>query len=144
MSRFELTPSWKFAVAVVILHGIAGASAIVVMPDWRGYALAIALLALGAVSAWSRALLRSATSVRALEFAGEAVTLELTSGERFAAEIGAPRHVSRLMVTLPVRKPARRTILVTRDMLGGDLFRLLRIWALWGRLPAVAGKQLAL
>jgi hypothetical protein len=36
----------------------------------------------------------------------------------------------------------RRTILVTRDMLAGDAFRRLRIWALWGRLPAVAAKQL--
>jgi hypothetical protein len=27
-------------------------------------------------------------------------------------------------------------------MLGADSFRSLRVWALWGRLPAVAAKQL--
>ena len=40
------------------------------------------------------------------------------------------------MVTLPVRRPMRRTILVTRDMLAAEEFRRLRLWALWGRLPA--------
>jgi hypothetical protein len=46
------------------------------------------------------------------------------------------------MVTLPVSIPLRRTILVTRDMLGVAEFRHLRLWALWKKLP-VAGKQLA-
>jgi len=31
---------------------------------------------------------------------------------------------------------------VTADMLGAAEFRQLRIWALWAKLPAVAGKQL--
>jgi hypothetical protein len=143
LSRFPLTPSWRFASVIVLLHAAAAACLAVVVPDWKGTLLGAALLAFGGAAAWSRALLRSPVSVRALEIAADAVTIELTSGERFAAEIGEPRHVSRLMVTLPVRKPARRTILVTRDMLAGDLFRRLRIWALWGRLPGVARKQLA-
>jgi hypothetical protein len=46
------------------------------------------------------------------------------------------------LVTLSLRRPARRTLLVTRDMLHADSFRRLRVWALWGRLPAVAAKQL--
>jgi hypothetical protein len=41
-----------------------------------------------------------------------------------------------------VRRPARRTILVTRDMLEAEEFRRLRLFALWGRLPKVAAKQL--
>ena len=36
-------------------------------------------------------------------------------------------------------RPVRRTILVSRDMLAGDAFRRLRVWALWGRLPATSG-----
>ena len=45
------------------------------------------------------------------------------------------------MHRLPVQ---RRTILVTRDMLGREEFRRLRLWALWGRLPrrSVAAAQL--
>jgi hypothetical protein len=57
-------------------------------------------------------------------------------------ELAERRHVSRFLVTLPVRRPARRTILVTRDMLEAEEFRRLRLFALWGRLPKVAAKQL--
>jgi hypothetical protein len=46
------------------------------------------------------------------------------------------------MATLPVRRPMRRTILVTGDMLRAEEFRRLRLWALWGRLPRVAPEQL--
>ena len=70
------------------------------------------------------------------------MTLELSNGERLAAALAERRHVSRWMVTLPLVRPVRRTILVTRDMLTPDEFRQLRLWALWGRLPKVAFKQL--
>ena len=142
-ARLELQPSWKLAAAISAAHVVAALSVAVVLPSWSGYLLAAALVALGGAAAWSRALLRSSTSVRALEIAGEALTIELASGERFEAKLAEHRHVSRLMVTLSVVRPLRRTILVTRDMLSGDLFRRLRIWALWRRLPGVAEKQLA-
>ena len=102
---------------------------------------AVGILALGLFAAWSRGLLRSGSSVRALEIGGQTLTLELGSGERLAAEASARRYVSRLLVTLPLRRP-RRTILVTADMLPAAEFRRLRIWALWGRLPGVAAAQL--
>jgi hypothetical protein len=57
-------------------------------------------------------------------------------------ELAERRHVSRFLVTLSLRRPARRTILVTRDMLEAEEFRRLRLFALWGRLPKVAAKQL--
>lgn len=105
--------------------------------------LAAALLALGAAAAWARALHRSGASVRAIELSGNDMLLELRDGRRAAAELGGARHVSRFMVTLPVRRPVRRTILVTGDMLPPDEFRRLRLWALWGKIPAgVAPKQL--
>jgi len=145
-TRLELSPSWILASAMVVLHAAAASSVFIVMPTLGGTALAAALLALGLAAAWSRALLRSRASVRALELSGPQITLELRSGERFVAELAAPRHVSRFMVTLPVRRPVRRTILVTRDMLKGEEFRRLRLWALWGKLPThlvtVAPKQL--
>ena len=43
------------------------------------------------------------------------------------------------MVTLPLNG---RTVLITRDMLGAEEFRRLRLWALWGKLPGVAPEQL--
>ena len=140
--RLELEPSPAMAAMIVSLHAIAGACALVVLPGAAGVALSAALVALGLVTAWGRALLRSAASVRAIELHGPLVQLELASGEKFAAELSGRRHVSRFSVMLPVLRPVRRTIFVSRDMLGADSFRLLRIWAVWGKLPGVAGKQL--
>jgi hypothetical protein len=101
-----------------------------------GLALAGAFVALGIAVAWRRALLRSPQSVRSIE-AGERgeVVLELARGERLSAAVAERRYVSRWMVTLPVRRPARQTILVTRGMLGEAAFRRLRLWALWGKVP---------
>jgi hypothetical protein len=140
--NFVLKPSRRLAVAIVAAHALAGASVFVVLPGLAGALVAAGLVALGVSAAWTRALLRSPRSVRAIAIAGDVATLELADGARLEARIGERRHVSRLMVTLPFAKPVRRTILITRDMLGGDLFRTLRIWALWGRVPGVAGKQL--
>ena len=104
--------------------------------------LASCLMVLGVAAAWSRALLRSPASVRALEVSGSEVTLELASGERIACQPAGRRYVNRFMVTLPLRPPMRRTVLITGDMLENDAFRRLRIWALWGKLPGVATGQL--
>ena len=141
--RLDLSPSPPLALAIVALHGAAAACALAALPGVAGLLLAMALLALGAASAWSRALLRSRGSVRALVLDAAGIKVELNGHPGFSAELGARRYVSRFMVTLPVRRPARRTILVTRGMLRGDSFRALRIWALWGKLPpGVAAKQL--
>ena len=139
-ARLELSRSWILGALILLLHGAAGASLAVVVPGWAGAALGAAFVLLGLAAAWARALHGSAASVRALEI-GDALVVELKDGRRFAAELGASRHVSRFMVTLPVSIPLRRTILVTRDMLGVAEFRHLRLWALWKKLP-VAGKQL--
>jgi hypothetical protein len=145
-TRLELSRSWILAIAIVVLHAAAAASVWAVLGTAMGYALGGALLALGVAAAWSRALLASRASVRALELSSTEMTVELKDGRRFAAETGARRHVSRFMVTLPVRRPVRRTILVTRDMLQAEEFRRLRLWALWGKLPphraSVAAAQL--
>jgi hypothetical protein len=117
----------------------------VALPGWAGTALGAALAGLGAASAWSRALLRSPRSPRAIRLGSglspEGAMVDLAGGESSAARAGG--HVSRLMVTLVLRRPAHH-ILVTADMLDRDSFRALRIWALWGKLPGagVARKQL--
>ena len=99
--------------------------------------LAGCLMVLGLAAAWSRALLKSPASVRALEVSGSEVTLVLASGERIACQAAGRRYVNRFMVTLPLRSPVR-TVLISGDMLENDAFRRLRIWALWGKLPGVA------
>jgi hypothetical protein len=141
--RLELKPSPLLASAVIALHAAAGACALVVLPRAAGAPIAAGLLALGAIAAWRVALLRASSSVRVLELDGPQAFVQLAGSERLAAEVAPRRYVGRLLVTLPLRRPVRRTILVTRDMLGADSFRRLRIWALWGRLPGVAAKQLA-
>jgi hypothetical protein len=141
-SRFALSPSWTFAAAILLPHAAAGAAVYAVLPGIAGGALAVAFVGLGSAAAWSRALLRSRLSVTVIELASAGMSLELKNGERLAAALAERRHVSRWMVTLPLVRPVRRTILVTRDMLVPDEFRHLRIWALWGRLPKVAFKQL--
>jgi hypothetical protein len=145
-TRLALSPSWILAIAIVVLHAGAAASVYAVLPGMAGVALATALLALGFAAAWSRALLGSRAAVRVLELSSTEMTVELKDGRRFVAEMGERRHVSRFMVTLPVRRPVRRTILVSRDMLNGEEFRRLRLWALWGKLPphlaSVAAAQL--
>jgi len=141
-TRLELSPSWSLAGALVALHAAAAASVIAVMANAAGYALGAALLALGVAAAWARALHGSRASVRALELSGNEILVELKDGRRVPAELGASRHVSRFMATLPVRRPMRRTILVTGDMLRAEEFRRLRLWALWGKLPRVAPEQL--
>ena len=140
-TRLALSRSWSLAAAIVLLHGAAAAAVVTVLQGLAGAALAAGLLLLGLAAAWARALLLSSSSVRALEISGADVGLELRSGEKFTAELSPRRHVGRFMVTLPVRRPVRRTILVTRDMLSAEEFRRLRLWALWGKLP-VAAKQL--
>jgi hypothetical protein len=145
--RLELSPSWSLAGATVAMHAMAAACVVAVMPRWPGLLLAACLFLLGLAAARARALLASAASVRALELSGSEIFFVLKDGRRVAAELGERRHVSRFMVTLPVRRPLRRTVLVTRDMLSAAQFRRLRLWTLWGKLPPqpsrVAAAQLS-
>jgi Mrp family chromosome partitioning ATPase len=135
-----LSPSPALAALIVGAHGCAAASAVLALPGWGGAALATGLAALGLASAWSRALLRSPSSPRRLVLEAGKASVELASGESLTLQAG---HVSRLLVTLAASGRVRRTLLITADMLDPNSFRALRVWALWGKLPGVAGKQLA-
>ena len=140
--RLELVPSAFLAITLVALHAMAAACVFLALPSTSGAVLAICLVALGLAAAWSRALLRSPASVRAMEFSELEMALELANGARIACEPAERRYVSRFMVTLPIRRPMRRTILITCDMLERPAFRRLRIWALWGKLPGATAKPL--
>lgn len=130
------------AIFIMAMHAVAAACVLAVVPGMAAFLLAAAMLALGAVSARVRALLRSPSSVRTIELEGDGATVELADGRRISAPVSARRYVSGIAVSLPVKAPLRRTLFISRDMLSGDSFRLLSIWALWGKLPAVAQKQL--
>lgn len=140
--RLELRPSWRLAFLIAGLHSLAGGSAFLALAGPAGPGLGILLCALGLVTARDRALLRGRRSPRAVLLpAGGPPGVELASGARIRVGTGS-RTVNRFLVTLPLEGPARRSLLVTRDMLGAAGFRRLRLWALWGRLPAVASAQL--
>lgn len=141
--RFELSPSPRLAAAIVAAHAAAGAALVVSFPTAAGIALAALLVALGVTAAWSRALLRSPGSVRAIELRGGEAAFELASGASELAPVAERRYVTRSLVLLPLGAPLSRTLLVSADMLPAPEFRRLRLWALWNRLPGVARQQLA-
>ena len=140
--RLELAPSPGLAVVLVVLHAAAALCLLAVLPRLAGSVAALLVLGSGLWSAWSRALLRSGSSLRTIHVTGEAMEIGLASGQVLQVEALARRYVGRMLVLMPLRRPMRRTILVTADMLPSESFRQLRVWALWGKLPPVAGTQL--
>ena len=137
-ARFELSPSPRLAAAVVAAHLAAAIAVYSVAQGWAAAALAVAFFLLGCAAAWSRALLRSPSSVRAIQVGSGLPVFQLAGGESLSAAVGERRYVTRYVVALPLGKPLGRTLLVTRDMLGSREFRRLRLWALWNRLPSEA------
>ena len=142
--HLELRGSPALAAVLLLAHAVAAVCIAAVLPGSWAWALAVLVLALGVPAAWDRALLRSGRSVRVLELSadGQAV-LGLADGRRLQGGVAARRNVCPWWVILPVRGPAGRTLLVARGMLSEGDFRRLRLWALWGRVPGVAGAQLA-
>ena len=141
--RLELRASRILAGALLLVHALAAACIALVLPGVWGAALAALVAALGGATAWDRALLRSARSVRFVElYADGLAVLGLADGSRLEGPVAARRNVSPWWVTLPLERRTRRTLLVARDMLAEGDFRRLRIWALWGWVPGVAAAQL--
>jgi len=140
--RLELRASPALAVTLVLLHVLAAACVAVALPGPWGGALATLVVALGAATAWDRALLRSTRSVRHIElYAGGQAVLGLTDDSRLQGTVASRRNISPWWVTLPLQGPAGHTLLVARDMLSEGDFRRLKIWALWGRVARVAAPQ---
>lgn len=107
-----------------------------------GICLGLLIAGLGLAAAWDRALLRGRRSVQALIIgSGGSVILELANAERVGLRISPRRFVSVLVVILPSAPWMHRTIVVWRDMLDPDVFRTLRLWALWGRVPDTGTSQ---
>jgi hypothetical protein len=142
--RLALSPSTGLAALVLGLHAAAAAAFLTVLTGWLGLAAALLVFALGAAAAWDRALLRSGRSPRAIEFlaSGEARAV-LADGSTSAIQPGRGNGVTRYWVSLRLPAQRGRSFLVAGGMLPPSAFRLLRLWALWGRLPAVAPGQLS-
>jgi len=140
--RIVLRPSPRLAALIGAAHAGAAGGFWLALPGAAGWALAGLALALGAASGWDRALLRGRGSPRALQLAGEGgARIEFADGTDWPVAKGW-RSVNRFWVALPLERARRRTVLITGDMLDPGQFRLLRLWALWGRLPGVASAQL--
>ena len=136
--RLELRASRALAAAVVLVHAAGAAGMLLIAPGATGATLGLLLLGLGVFAAWNRALLRGPGAVRLLELGDERqVGAVLASGERLQGRASARCHVGPWWVVLPLASP-RRIVLVARGMLGPEEFRRLRLWALWGRVPAPA------
>ncbi len=141
--QLRLRPSWGLAALMAGAHALAALCVLAVSTSLAAVAMAGLVFALGAASAWDRALLRGRSSPRGLELTADGgLRVCLADGTRIAAEDGA-RMVHRRLVALILRNPKRSSVLVGGGMLDADAFRKLRIWALWGRLPGVAPAQLA-
>ena len=141
--RLELSPSRWFATAILATHAVAAGSIVAVAPGPAGGALAALLVALGAAAAWDRALLRGRRSPRAIEIRGSGEALVVfADGSTAAAKAVHGSGVTRSWVALAAGSLTRRSLLVTSGMLQAGPFRLLRLWAVWGRVPGVASGQL--
>ena len=141
--RLELSPSGGLAATILAVHLSAAACVFAVLPGALGMVLAGLVLALGVASAWDRALLRGGRSPRSIEIprSGKA-RLGFANGESAPAAPVRGLGVTRYWVALRIGSPMRHSMLVTAGMLRSEPFRLLRLWALWGRLPGVASGQL--
>jgi hypothetical protein len=129
-------------VTIVAAHLLAAACITAVSTSPAALALALLVLALGAATAWDRALLRARTSPRSLEISPEGrLQVRLADGTRAPANEAA-RVVNRWLVALTLRNRKRSSALIVAGMLAPEEFRRLRVWALWGRLPGVAPAQL--
>ena len=112
------------------------------MTGFLGIALAFLILMLGGFAAWERALLRGSGSPRAIEIqASGAGAVVLRNGDRIAVRAMRGVGVTRHWVALAPASFTGRSVLVTAGMLGTANARLLRLWALWGRVPGVASGQ---
>ncbi|MGQ0511569.1 MAG: hypothetical protein ACT4P9_13255 [Betaproteobacteria bacterium] len=135
--NLTLSPSPGFAVAILAVHAAAAVCLwLLPLPGPLATVLATLVVALGAAVSWDRALLAARGSVIGIELSGPAAAvLRLRDGRRVPSAVGPVRFVSRFCVSLPVRAPLRRSLVVTTSMLKPESFRILCLWALWDRVP---------
>lgn len=128
-----------------MLHATAAGSLAIAMPAPWGAAAGILILLLGVATAWRRALLNGNTAARALVVNAEGgLMLRYADGRLQPARASGGIGVTRWWVALRPRSGGGEAFLVPAGMLPPARHRLLRLWALWGKLPeSAAGPQYA-
>lgn len=124
-----LVPPWLAALSVASLwQSLAGA------------AIGALLALLGAAAVWDRILLRGGGAPRFIEIedAGQGWVI-LAGGARLRTRAEGS-FVSRWLVILPVDSFWRGSVMVMPGMLPARELRLLRLWALWGRIELGAAR----
>jgi hypothetical protein len=140
--RLELTASPGLAAMIVAVHGAAAACFLTILTGWQGAVLSGLTAALGGIAAWDRALLRSPYSPRTLEISRDgAAKCLFANGESAVLQPLRGTAVTRYWVALGLGSPRRRSLFVAAGMLPPQALRLLRLWALWGKLPRVPSLQ---
>jgi hypothetical protein len=140
--QFPLLPSPGFALLIVVAHVAAAACFLTILKGWAGTLGAVLLLGLGCAAAWDRALLRSSRSPRAIVIDGSTARCLQRNGDAVPIVPPGGSGVGRHWIALRLASARRSALLVTRGMLAPESFRLLRLWARWGKLPGVAARQL--
>jgi hypothetical protein len=139
-----LTASPGLAAMILAIHLGAAACFLTVLTGWQALALSVLIAALGGIAAWDRALLRSPYSPRALEFSRDGTAKCLfANGESAPLQPLKGSAVTRYWVALGLGSPRRRSLFIAAGMLAPQGLRLLRLWALWGKLPRVWSWQAA-
>lgn len=142
--RLSLSPSPGFALLIVVAHASAAACFLAILKGWAGALGALLMLCLGCAAAWDRALLRSGRSPQAILIDGSGARCVQRNGDAIPIEPPGGRGVGRHWVSLRLASARRRSLLVAGSMLAPESFRLLRLWARWGKVPGVAARQLPL
>ena len=136
---FRASP-W-LALLLLCAHVAAGAAAWISIGAAAGAALALLAMAAGILATHRYALLLAKDSPASLRF-DEVAELRIVDriGRDWIPVADSPRYVCRWFVIIAASGPGGRVrqLLVTRDMLPHEPFRRLRIWALWGAVPAGA------
>ena len=134
--RLELTASPALAAMILAVHLGAAGCFLTVLTGWHAVVLSVLIAALGGMVAWDRALLRSPHSPRALEFSPDgAAKCLFANGESALLQPLKGTAVTRYWVALGLGSPRRRFLFIAAGMLAPQALRLLRLWALWGKLP---------
>ena len=124
------------------VHAAAAGCFLAILSGIPGVALAVLIFSLGTAATWDRALLRGGRSPRVIEISPSGTaSAVLADGTAIAVRAVRGIGVTRFWVALRPASIAGRAVLVTAGMLGPTEMRILRLWALWGRIPGLARRR---